>query len=121
MLLIGFFITVTYIHSMIVDDGCEVKAVDILPDKDGKHHYILHMNCVKTGNRTMDVLTHDSPPISGPLHNPSKDYGIVFIIIGIVTMSLGIVLGIISLYHLVECFRQKHDKVAELSYPMLGV
>lgn len=121
IIMIGFFITGSYIYDMIIDDGCEVDAVDVLPDVGGRHHYILYMYCDKTGNRTMDILTHDNPPTPGPLPNPVKDYGIVFIILGVMTTALGIVLGFLSIYYIVICFRRREEqKTVEPSYTMFN-
>ncbi len=77
---------------LIVDDGCEIEAVQILPDEKGIHHYNLTLLC-EDGSKMMEVYTKDPPPEPGNRLNPIRDSSIIPALSGGVLVIIGLFLA----------------------------
>jgi len=122
-ILVGFIIAGSFIYDIIIDDGCQVEKVDILPDEDGMHHYLLHIDCDKSGRKKVDVWSNNDPPDAGPMPNPVRDYGIIFVFLGLIITFIGIILVAFSMYQIKICLgeRPPMPKPNELENPMLAL
>lgn len=101
------------IMDLVVNDGCEIYSVEILPDLDDMHHYNITMSC-EEGFKYMDIYTHDLPPTPGEGINPLRDNTllaalaeVVFLLIGLFLVAM-LVLEYSPLYgRIFSCCRRK--------------
>lgn len=110
VLFLAFVMLVGTGIDLIIDDGCEVEEVEILPDRGDLHHYNLTLLC-EDGERTMEVLTKDSPPDPGNKFNPLRDSSLIPAISGIVLLLIGLFLCLLIVLELMpRCRIERRQK-----------
>ncbi len=115
MLSVAVIILGRVVMELLVDDGCKVYSVDVLPDIGEQHHYNITLSC-RAGNRTETVITKDPPPTPGDSYNPSKG-GIIFLaIVGIIFLSISLfLLFFVAIEFASECRKSPTFKAYILS------